>query len=45
VVRGDRESPGEKELRDNLLRIWNSYYQLTQEDEEIIKKITNKLPL
>lgn len=43
VVRGDEESNGEKELRDNLQKIWNSYYQMTKEDEEIIKQIADKL--
>jgi len=43
LVRGDEESNGEKELRDNLSKIWNSYYQLTSEEEEIIKKIANRL--
>jgi hypothetical protein len=40
VVRGDNESQGEKELRDNLTKIWNSYYLLTSEEEEIIKKLS-----
>ena len=43
VVRGDDESPGEFELRNNLLKLWNGYYRLSNEDEEIIKKIANKL--
>lgn len=43
VVRGDCESFDEKELRDNLAKIWNSYYQLTIEDQEIIKQIAKKL--
>jgi hypothetical protein len=43
VVRGDEESQGEKELRDNLTKIWNSYYRLSTEDEEIIKKLSSKL--
>jgi hypothetical protein len=43
VVRGDNESPGEKELRDNLTKIWNSYYILTREEEEIIKKLSSRL--
>jgi hypothetical protein len=42
VVRGDDESQGEKELRDNLSKIWYSYYQLTNEEEEIIKNISNR---
>jgi hypothetical protein len=43
VVRGDNESQGEKELRDNLTKIWNSYYLLTGEEEEIIKKLSSRL--
>ena len=42
VVRGDDESPGEAELRDNLLKLWNAHYQLSNEDEEMIKKIASK---
>jgi hypothetical protein len=43
LVRGDEESLGEQELRDNLLKLWNGHYRLSNEDEEIIKKIANKL--
>jgi hypothetical protein len=43
LVRGDQESIVEKYLRDDLMKIWNSYYQLTNEEEEIIKKIANRL--
>ena len=43
VVRGDNESQGEKDLRDNLTKIWNSYYLLTSEEEEIIKKLSIRL--
>jgi hypothetical protein len=43
VVRGDEESFDEKELRDNLTKLWNGHYQLSTEDEEIIKQIANKL--
>jgi hypothetical protein len=42
LVRGNNESQGEKDLRDNLTKIWNSYHRLTNE-EEIIKQITNRL--
>ena len=45
MVRGDKESQGESELRDNLTKIWNSYHQLTNEEEEFIKKIADRLPL
>ena len=43
LVRGDEESLGEEELRDNLLKLSNGHYRLSNEDEEIIKKIANKL--
>jgi hypothetical protein len=43
LVRGDEESNGEKELRDALTKLWNSYYRLSNEDEILIKQITNKL--
>jgi hypothetical protein len=42
VVRGDEESQGEKELRDNLTKLWNVYYRMTKEDEELIKKLADK---
>ena len=42
LVRGDEECNGEKYLRDDLTKIWNSYYRLTNEEEEIIKKIANR---
>lgn len=42
LVRGKDESPGEAELRDNLLKLWNAHYQLSNEDEEMIKKIASK---
>jgi len=43
MVRGDEESNGEKYLRDDLTKIWNSYYQLTCEEELLIKQIANRL--
>jgi hypothetical protein len=43
IVRGGEESNGEKELRDNLSKIWNSYHRLTNEEELLIKQIANKL--
>lgn len=43
VVRGDGESFGEKELRDDLTKLWNSYYQLSNEDFELIKHLANKI--
>lgn len=43
LVRGEEETHGETELRDNLTKLWNGHYRLSNEDEEIIKKIANKL--
>ena len=43
LVRGDEESQGEKELRDNLLKIWDSYHRLSKEEELLIKQIADKL--
>jgi hypothetical protein len=43
TVRNSEESNGEKELRDNLTKIWNSYYRLSNEDELLIKQISKKL--
>jgi hypothetical protein len=43
LVIGTDESNGEKELRDALTKLWNSYYRLSNEDELLIKQITDKL--
>ena len=43
VVRGDDESTVEFEFRNDLTKLWNGHYQLTIEDQEIIKQIANKL--
>ena len=43
LVRGDEESNGEKELRDSLSKLWNGHYQLTNEEENLIKQIANRL--
>jgi len=43
LVRGEEESHGEKELRDNLLKIWDSYHRITNEEELLIKQIADKL--
>jgi len=43
IVRGDGESPGEFDFRNDLTKLWNGHYQLTIEDQEIIKQIANKL--
>ena len=42
LVRGKEESSGEAELRDNLLKLWNAHYQLSNEEEEMIKKNASK---
>jgi len=42
VVRVDEESQGEKELRDNLTKLWNVYYRMGKEDEELIKNLADK---
>ena len=33
LIRGNEESNGEKDLRDNLSKLWNSYHRLSNEDE------------
>jgi hypothetical protein len=43
VIRGNNESPGEEQYRNDLTKIWNGFYQLSNEDIEIIKNIANKL--
>ncbi len=43
LVRGKEESNGEKELRDDLAKLWNTHYQLTNEEELLIKQIANRL--
>jgi len=43
AVRGEEESFGEGQLRDDLTKLWNNYYQLSNEDIEIIKIIANKI--
>lgn len=43
IVRGEEESQGEKELRDNLTKLWNNYHRITNEEEELIKNIANRL--
>jgi hypothetical protein len=44
MFRGDEESNGERELRDQLSKIWNSYHLLTNGEEELIKQISNRIP-
>lgn len=43
LVRGNEESNGEKDLRDDLSKLWNAHYQLTNEEELLIKQIANRL--
>ena len=43
LVRGDDESIGEFDFRNDLTKLWNGHYQLSNEDQEIIKQIANKL--
>jgi hypothetical protein len=43
LIRSNEESPGEYELRNHLSKIWNSYHQLSNEEELLIKKIANRL--
>jgi hypothetical protein len=43
VTRGTNESPGEEQYRNDLTKLWNGYYQLSNEDIEIIKNIANKI--
>jgi len=38
-----KESYGEAELKNNLKKLWNSYYQLSNEEVEIIKNLANKI--
>jgi hypothetical protein len=42
MVRGDLESFGEKELRDNLSKLWRLYYQMSEEDIDKINEIGKK---
>jgi hypothetical protein len=43
LVRGDDESTLEFEFRNDLTKLWDGHYQLSNEDQEIIKQIANKL--
>ena len=43
LVRSKEESTGEKYLKDDLTKIWNSYHRLTSEEELLIKNIANRL--
>jgi hypothetical protein len=43
VIRGNNESPGEEQHRNDLTKLWNNFYQLSNEDIEIIKNIANKI--
>jgi hypothetical protein len=43
LIKGQEESFGEEQLRNDLTKLWNGYYQLSNEDIEIIKNIANKI--
>lgn len=43
LVRGENDSLGEKEFKDVLYKLWDAYHRLSNEDEELIKQIANKL--
>lgn len=43
LVRGEDDSINEKEFKDALEKLWNAYHRLSNEDEELIKQIVNKL--
>ena len=43
VVKDTEELFGEVQLRNGLNKLWNGYYQLSNEDIELIKTIANKL--
>ena len=43
LVRGSEESFDEEQFRNNLTKLWNNFYQLSNEDIEIIEKLANKL--
>jgi len=43
LIRGNEESFDEEQFRNNLTKLWNNFYQLSNEDIEIIKTISNKL--
>ena len=42
IARGDEESDGEKFLRDNLTKLWNSYYRMSNEDILLIEQLSKK---
>jgi len=43
LIRGQEESLGEEQLRNDLTKLWNGYYQLSNEDIETIKLLANKI--
>jgi hypothetical protein len=43
LIKGQEESFDEEQLRNDLTKLWNNYYQLSNEDIEIIKNIANKI--
>jgi len=42
LTSSNEESFGEKELKDNLTKLWGSYYRISKEDEELIREISKK---
>jgi hypothetical protein len=42
LVRGDLESNGEKEFKDNLSKLWNSYYQMNDDELSKVEEISKK---
>lgn len=42
LVRGDNESNGEKEFKDNLSKLWNSYYQMNDDELNKVEEISKK---
>ena len=43
LVRGEEDSLGEKEFKDSLDKLWNAYHRLSNEEEELIKQIADRL--
>lgn len=42
MVRGDNESQGEKEFKDNLSKLWRSYYQMNDDELSKVEEISKK---
>ena len=43
MFRSTEESFDEEQLRNDLTKLWNGYYQLSNEDIETIKLLANKI--